>query len=259
MIDERQFKFALRDAPGDGPLAERLIHGAIDAGRRRKRRMRAAAAAIGTTALGAATAAVLIAVSGSNVDKGIDRIATKPTPTTQSPTVSPTPTPSSFSWLNQPPGKAAGDQVAQALVDAALLPPGSQRLTKSPIPVLEKRSTTIGNDNFLDHNAWWKVDLSTHDLLSYLRAHPLKGLVLRVTGSGVDGFNQPTQYELEFDGAHPLAGNPALQYTIVSAGTGASWVRVDGWTIWYPARPAAETAPTMGTVVISVTSGRPAR
>jgi hypothetical protein len=176
-------------------------------------------------------------------------------PTHPSASASPVAVRSSVSWLNQPPGKAAGDQVAQELVDAAVLPPGSQRLTKSPIPVLEKPSTTIGNDNFLDHNAWWKVKLSTHDLLSYLRAHRLKGLVLRVTGSGVSGFNQPTQYELEFDGAHPLAGNPALQYTIVSAGDGASWVRVDGWTIWYPARPADETAPTTGTAVISLTSG----
>ena len=126
------------------------------------------------------------------------------------------------------------------------------------MPVLDKPSTTIGNDNFLDHHAWWKADLSTKDLLAYLRAHPLKGLVVRVTGSGVSGFNQPFQYELEFDGAHPLAGNPALQYTFASAGTGASWVRVDGWSIWYPARPANETAPTTGRVNISLTSG-PAR
>lgn len=121
--------------------------------------------------------------------------------------------------------------------------------------MLDKPSTTIGNDNFLDHNAWWKADLDTKQLLSYLRAHPLKGLVLRVTGSGVSGFNQPMQYELEFDGAKPLAGNPALQYTITAAGAHASWVRVDGWSIWYPPRPADESAPTTGTVVISVESG----
>jgi hypothetical protein len=63
------------------------------------------------------------------------------------------------------------------------------------------------------------------------------------------------QYELEFDGAHPLAGTPALQYTITAAGPHASWVRVDGWSIWYPARAPAETAPTTGTVVISLSSG----
>jgi hypothetical protein len=161
----------------------------------------------------------------------------------------------SASWLNQPPGKAAGDQVARDLVSAAPLPPGSQRLAKSPLSILDKPSTTLGDDNFLDHNAWWKADHSTKDLLTYLRAHPLKGLVLRVTGSGVSGFNQPFQWELEFDGAQPLAGNPALQYTITAAGPHASWVRVDGWSIWYPPRPPDETAPTTGTVVISITSG----
>ncbi len=170
-------------------------------------------------------------------------------------TPSPTAIRSTFSWLNIPPGKSAGEQVAQDLVDAAVLPPGSQRLTKSPSPVLDKPSGTIANDNFLDRNTWWKANLSTKDLLSYLRAHPLKGLVLRVTGSGVDGFNKPMQYELEFDGAHPLPATPAVQYTITSAGAGASWVRVDGWTIWYPARPAAETAPSAGVVTIGISSG----
>jgi hypothetical protein len=169
---------------------------------------------------------------------------------------------SSVGWLNQPPGKAAGDQVARELVSAVPLPPGSQRLTKSPTPVLDKPLTTVPDDNFLDHNAWWKVNLSTKDLLSYLRAHPLKGLVLRVTGSGVDGFNQPMVFELQFDPAHPLGGNPDqrggnpdLDFNIVSGGNRASWLRIDGQTIWYPARPVDETAPTTGTVNISLTSG----
>jgi hypothetical protein len=161
----------------------------------------------------------------------------------------------SVSWQNQPPGKAAGDQVAQELLDAAVLPLGSQRLTKSPTPLLNTPFTTVADDNFLDHNSWWKVNLSTGDLLAYLRAHQVKGLVSTGTGGGVSGPNQPTEYSLEFDPAHALAGNPDLQFSVVAAGANASWLRVDGQTIWYPARPADETAPTTGTVLISISSG----
>ncbi len=168
----------------------------------------------------------------------------------------------SGSWLDQQPGKAAGERVTQDLVNAVMLPPGSQRLTNSPTPILDKPLDITPDDNLLDHNAWWKVDLSTKDLLSYLRAHPLKGLVLRVTGSGVDGPNQPMVYELDFVVAHPpggnpdwRGGNPDVDFNIVSAGANASWLRIDGRTIWYPARPADETAPATGTVFISLTSG----
>jgi hypothetical protein len=173
------------------------------------------------------------------------------------PAASPTPVAvhASTGWLHQAPGKAAGEQVAQELVDAAVLPPGSQRVSTSPIPVLDKPATTIADDNFLDRNSWWKVNLPTSDVLSYLRAHPIKGLVLTVTGGGVSGPNQPTVYELGFEPAHPSAGNPTLQFAVVRAGVGASWFRADGQTIWYPARPAGEAAPATGRVVMSITSG----
>jgi hypothetical protein len=140
-------------------------------------------------------------------------------------------------------------------VSAALLSPGSQRLTKSPTRVLDKPFTTVADDNFLDDNTWWKVNVGTNELLRYLRAHPVKGLVSGGTGGGVSGPNQPTEYSLEFDPVHPLAGNPDLQFSLVSAGASASWLRVDGQAIWYPARTAEETAPTTGTVIISITSG----
>jgi hypothetical protein len=52
----------------------------------------------------------------------------------------------SVSWQNQPPGKAAGNQVAQELVNAAVLPQGSQRLTKSPTPVLDTPFTTVADE-----------------------------------------------------------------------------------------------------------------
>ena len=51
------------------------------------------------------------------------------------------------------------------------------------------------------------------------------------------------------------AGTRHLQFSVVSAGPRISWLRVDGQTIWYPARPADETAPTTGSVIISITSG----
>jgi hypothetical protein len=99
------------------------------------------------------------------------------------------------------------------------------------------------------------VNLSAADLLSYLRSHQVEGLLSTGTGGSVTGPNQPTVNSLEFDPVHATGGNPDLQFSVVSAGPRTSWLRVDGQTIWYPARPADETAPTTGTVIISITSG----
>ena len=40
-------------------------------------------------------------------------------------------------------------------------------------------------------HAWWKVNLSATDLLSYLRSHQVKGLLSTGTGGSVTGPNQP--------------------------------------------------------------------
>ena len=158
-------------------------------------------------------------------------------------------------WLSQPPGKAAGEQVAQELVDAAVLPSGSQRLAKSPLHALDTAFSTVAADNLLDHPAWWRVNLSMKELLTFLRARPPKGLGSRHHRRGCFGVQPATVDGLVFDPAHPLAGSPDLQFSVTSAGEHASWVRVDGQTIWYPARPAEETAPTQGSVTLAVTSG----
>jgi hypothetical protein len=42
---------------------------------------------------------------------------------------------------------------------------------------------------------------------------------------------------------------------MIAAGHDSSWLRADGQTIWYDARPTAETAPTEGIVTLSIVGG----
>jgi hypothetical protein len=162
---------------------------------------------------------------------------------------------SATTWQHQPPGKPAGEAAAQALLDAAVLLPGAQRLTSSPSSALDQPFTTVADDNFLDRPAWWKVNLSADETVTYLQTHPPAGLISSGSGGGVSGPGQPTIHGLTFGPASPFPGNPALQYSVVAASDRSSWVRADGQTIWYPPRPAAETAPTAGVVTVSVSRG----
>ena len=178
--------------------------------------------------------------------------ASKPAPHAPSPSVQHQW--SATTWQHQPPGKAAGEAVAQQLVAAAVLPAGAQRLAKSPSPGLNRPSSTLLDLNLIDHYGWWKVNLSPPELLAYLRHRPPAGLISSGSASG----SSPDEVEtdsLSFGPKGAAPGRPQLLFTVTAAGERASWLRVDGQTIWYPPRPAAENAPADGTVTISLSSG----
>jgi hypothetical protein len=163
--------------------------------------------------------------------------------------------PAATTWQHSPSGKPAGEAAAQELVDLAALPPGGQRLSTSPSPALDRPSSTMANDNFIDHHTWWKVGLSTDELLSYLRGHVPAGMTVSESGGGTIATGQPPTQSLTFGATGPSPGNPALQFTVVAASDRSTWLRIDGQTIWYPPRPTAETAPTDGAVTVSVSRG----
>lgn len=162
---------------------------------------------------------------------------------------------SAVTWQHQPPGKPAGEAAAQALLESVVLPPGAQRLTTSPGPAFDQPSSRAVNDNFIDHHSWWKVALSPDELMAYLRNHVPVGLTVSGYGSGTNTTGRQTSQSLSFGPAAPSAGRPALQFTLAEAGGRTSWLRVDGQAIWYPPRPAAETAPSEGVVTIRLSSG----
>jgi hypothetical protein len=172
-------------------------------------------------------------------------------------TASPTPqaTQAALSWRHQPPGKPAAEKVAQELVDAVVLSPGSQRLSTSPSPLLDQPWTEVAVLNFVGRHAWWKSTLSADGLISYLKAHIPAGMVLGGTASGT-GPHQPPTHSMSFYALGGDGGNPAVQLSVVTDGVGSSWLRIDGQTVWYPPRPAGEFASATGTVTISFSGGR---
>lgn len=159
------------------------------------------------------------------------------------------------SWQHQAPGKPAAERVAQELVDAAVIPPDSQRLSISPSTGLDHPFLEVAALNLIDRNAWWKVNLSADSLVAYLKSHPPSKMILSGSG-GASGPHQPTVHSLRFDGTGSgPGGEPTLLLSVVSAGKQNAWLRADGQTIWYPPRPDAETAPSDATITISLSSG----
>lgn len=160
-----------------------------------------------------------------------------------------------LSWQHQPPGKPAAEKVAQELLDAAVLPPGSQRLATSPSPLLDQPWTEVAVLNFVGRHAWWKSNLSADGLRAFLKTHIPAGMTLGGTSSAT-GPNQPPVHSMSFYALGGDGGNPTLQLSIVAAGASTAWLRLDGQTVWYPPRPAGEFAAATGTATISFSGGR---
>jgi hypothetical protein len=130
-------------------------------------------------------------------------------------------------------------------------------LPRSPDSSLDQPFTTAVDDNFIDKQGWWSVDLSSTDLLAYLRDHRPAGF----GASGSGGSSAPGLASTSTEMFTPTAGGsgrPRLLLTVVANGQRGSWLRADGQDTWYPPRPASETAPTDGTATIAV-SGDPSR
>jgi hypothetical protein len=160
-------------------------------------------------------------------------------------------------WREQGPGVQAAEQAAQRLVGAAVIPPGAQRLATSPSRGLDRSLTAVGAENVVERHAWWKVSLSAAELLAFLRNHPPAGMASGVSASRTDP-HQAASRLLSFSPTGASRGQPTPYLTVEAASKRTSWLRVDGQTIWYAPRPAAEYAPTSGTVTISLSNG-PAR
>ena len=105
--------------------------------------------------------------------------------------VSPTPLRTAHSLSVFPPIRSGGNDVAagqkaDALIALAVLPPRTSAVAKSPAPSLEKPFSSFGCGEVQRSLFWVANGWTLRSLSDWLRAHPLKSLVLTATGFSRD-------------------------------------------------------------------------
>lgn len=156
--------------------------------------------------------------------------------------------------------QAGGTKVSsprqRALADAAYIlasfaaPPGARRLSRAPAAdggVLG-RSEAPGLPYQVDLTSWWQVPGQPESVLDWEQAH-LPRQFAPAGGTPVDSVSRVRDKDFSLP---PVAGvlyQRTMVVTVVAAGGGQTAVRVDGWVMWIPARPAAERIPASARVV----------
>lgn len=150
--------------------------------------------------------------------------------------------PSTVSPAPADPRSVALDESTR-LIGAVLLPPGARPMTRAPVPTLRSAPTRPSSPYLLDVPRWWSLPISASSALSWLHAHPPRGLRLSSTGSGV-GPGGPSGFLSYSDRTAPSYSLATLVLDVAPDGRGGSALRSDGQTLWVPSRPAAEAVPT---------------
>ena len=141
----------------------------------------------------------------------------------------------------------------RALADAAHIlasfapPPGARRLSRAPAAdggVLGQSESAGPYE--VDLTSWWQVAGQPASVLDWEQAH-LPGQFSPAGGSV--GASRVRDREFSLPAVPGVLYQRTMVVTVVAAGGGQTAIRVDGWVIWTPARPAAEQVPASARVV----------
>jgi hypothetical protein len=142
----------------------------------------------------------------------------------------------------------------RALADAAYIlasfaaPPGARRLSRAPAAdggVLG-RSEIPGLPFQVDLTSWWQVPGQPQSVLGWEQAHLPRQFT---PGGGSAGASRVRDREFWLPAVPGVLAQRTMVVTAVAAGEGQTVVRVDGWVMWIPARPAAERVPASARVI----------
>jgi hypothetical protein len=148
--------------------------------------------------------------------------------------------------VSAPRQRALADAVHILALFAA--PPGARRLSRAPAAdggVLAK-SEIPGLPFQVDLTSWWQVPGQPESVLGWEQAHLPRKFA---RGGGTAGAARVRDRDFSLPPVPGVLEQRTMVVMVVAAGGGQTAVRVDGWVMWIPARPAAERIPASARVV----------
>ena len=142
----------------------------------------------------------------------------------------------------------------RALADAAYIlssfasPPGARRLSRAPATDGGVLGRSEGPDlpDQVDLTAWWQVPGQPASVLGWEQAHLPRQFA---AAGGSVGASRVRDKDFSLPPVSGVLEQRTMVITVVATGDGQTAVRVDGWVLWIPARPAGEQVPASARVV----------
>lgn len=135
--------------------------------------------------------------------------------------------------------RVAAVREAKHLLDRAVVPAGSTRLSHAPKGL--RRPASIPSGALVDRVRFWRVPFRPAVTDRWVRRHRPPGLTLAGWGSG-GRYGRVRERDVEFDGRPTTAyASPELQLEIVRAPHGRSYLRADGMAQPLDPRPIRDT------------------
>lgn len=159
--------------------------------------------------------------------------------------------------VSGPANKRAAERDAGRLLQSAVLPPGSVRVSVEPRGDgrLLRNAPEASTGLLVDRSGWWRTSRSLASVVAFIKSHPPAGSAR--SGSGQQGGpGVPHNHLLGFS-LTPVQGVTSSRGVLFESAAlrgGGTGIRIDAQEIWLLARPAGERVPA-GVHEITVVKG----